>query len=77
MGVAAILVMWPRPFEQTFVPPSKGISIWNMSSIGPVVSEKKMFENVDGRTDGQTTDAGVTGILLAHQWAFGSGELKI
>ena len=49
-----------------------------MSSIGPVVSEEKMFENVDGRrTDGRrTTDAGVTGILLAHQWAFGSGELK-
>ena len=32
-----------------------------MSSIGPVVSEEKMFENVDGR---RTTDAGVTGILL-------------
>ena len=32
----------------------------NLSSIGPVVSEK-MFENVDGRTD-----AGVAGILLAH-----------
>ena len=36
-----------------------------MSSIGPVVSEKKMFENVDGRC---TTDAGVIGILLA-EWA--------
>ena len=46
-----------------------------------------MFENVDGRTDGRTdrrtddgrrtTDAGVTGILLAHLRAFGSGELKI
>ena len=38
-----------------------------------------MFENVDGRTDGRTdrrTDDGVTGILLAHPWAFGSGELK-
>ena len=35
-----------------------------------------MFENVDGRrTDGRT-DAGVTGILLAHLGAFGSGELK-
>ena len=77
MGVAAILVMWPRPFEQTFVPPSLWVSIWNMSSIGPVVSEEKMFENVDGRrTDGRTADDGVTGILLAHQWAFGSGELK-
>ena len=30
-----------------------------------------MFENVDGRTD-----AGVTGILIAHPGAFGSGELK-
>ena len=29
-----------------------------------------------GRTDGLTTDAGVTGILLAHPWAFGSGELN-
>ena len=36
-----------------------------------------MFENVDGRTpDGGTTDAGVTGILIAHLGAFGSGELK-
>ena len=42
-----------------------------------------MFENVDGRMDGRrtddgrTTDAGVTGILIAHLGAFGSGELKI
>ena len=35
--------------------------------IGPVVSEEKMFEIVDGRT----TDTGVTGILLAHPWASG------
>ena len=41
-----------------------------------------MFENVDGRTDGRrttdgrTTDDGVTGILIAHLGAFGSGELK-
>ena len=35
-----------------------------------------MFENVDGRTDGRTDD-GVTGILIAHLGAFGSGELKI
>ena len=28
-------------------------------------------------TDDGRTDAGVTGILLAHQWVFGSGELKI
>ena len=36
----------------------------------------KCWRTTDGRTDGRTTDAGVTGILLAHQWAFGSGELK-
>ena len=31
----------------------------------------------DGRTDdGRTTDDGVTGILIAHLGAFGSGELK-
>ena len=30
-----------------------------------------MFENADGRTD-----AGVTGILIAHLGAFGSDELK-
>ena len=47
-----------------------------MSSIDPVVSEEKMFENVDG-LHGRTPDAGVTRILLAHQCAFGSGELKI
>ena len=40
-----------------------------------------MFKNVDGRTDdgrttdGRTPDAGVTGILIAHLRAFGSGEL--
>ena len=72
MGMAAILVMWPGPFEQTFVPPSKGVSIWNLSSIGPVISEEKMFKNVDGRMDDgrQTTDAGVIGILIAHLGAF-------
>ena len=32
-----------------------------------------MFENVDGRT----TDTGVTGILIAHLGAFGSGKLKM
>ena len=32
-----------------------------------------MFENVDGRTN--ESDARVTGILIAHLGAFGSGEL--
>ena len=30
----------------------------------------------DGRTDDGRTDDGVTGILIAHLRAFGSGELK-
>ena len=37
-----------------------------------------MFENVDGQAaDGRWPDgrAPVTGVLLAHQCAFGSGEL--
>ena len=50
MGMAVILVMWPGPFEQTFVLPSQGGSIWNLASIGSVVSEEKMFENVDIHT---------------------------
>ena len=55
MGMA-ILVMWPGPFEQTFVPPSHGDSIWNLASISLVVSEVKMFKEcgrrmMDGRTD--------------------------
>ena len=33
-----------------------------LSSIGPVVSEQKMFENVDK----QRMDDGAIGILLAH-----------
>ena len=49
IGMAAILVMWSGPFEESFVFPSQGGSIWNLASIGPVVSEE-MFENVDMHT---------------------------
>ena len=44
MGMVAILVMWPGPFEQTFVPPAHRSSIWNLTLIVPVVSEEKMFK---------------------------------
>ena len=50
MCLAAILVIWPEPFEQTFVFASLGVSISNLTLIRPVVSEEKMFENVEGRT---------------------------
>ena len=51
MGMATILVMWPGPFEQTFVPSSHGDSKWNLASIGPVVSEEEMFKECGRRTD--------------------------
>ena len=47
MVMAAILVMSPEPFGQTFVYPSKGGSTRNLASISPVVSEDMMFENAD------------------------------
>ena len=46
VGMAATLVMWYGPVEQTFIPPFHGGSIWNLTLIGPV----KMFENVDTHT---------------------------
>ena len=66
MGMAAMLVMWPRLFEQLFFPKGPGGCIWNLVAIGPVVLEEKSFEIVDGRrttddvrrTDGRTTDDG-------------------
>ena len=53
MCMAAILVMWPRPREQIFVPPSHWGSIWNLALIGPVVLGKKIFENGGRRTDNE------------------------
>ena len=67
MGMVAILVIWPGPFEQTFVSLSLGGSIWNLTFIGQAISEEKMFKSVD--------DRGLH-IILARQWAFGSVELK-
>ena len=44
MGMMAILVNKPRPFLPSFVPPTYG------------ASEEKLFENVNGRTQGRTMD---------------------
>ena len=49
MGMAAILVMRPGPFEQHFVLPAPEGYIRNLVTIGPVVSEEKSFEIWDGR----------------------------
>ena len=39
MGMAAILVIRPKPVEQLFVPKGLGGCIRNLVTIGPVVSE--------------------------------------
>ena len=58
MGMVAILVMLPGLFEQNFVPPSHGGSIWNLTLIGLAVSEDKMFKECGRRTDRwHTTEA--------------------
>ena len=72
MGIAAILVMWPGRNIQIFFPPLSRGCIWNLIEIGPVVSEEKSFENVDG----QPTDDGDYH-PISSLGAFGSGELKM
>ena len=52
MGMVAIFVMWPEPFEQAFVPPSKGGSIWKLASIGLLVLEEKKFKNIESERFG-------------------------
>ena len=48
---------------QTFVPPSKGDSTWNLALVSLAVSEEKMFEYCEWRNK----DGGQSiGILLAH-----------
>ena len=80
MGMVAILVMWPRPLEKTFLPPeiwfqsapqflrkrslkmliwvtiwtnfrspSHRSSKWNLTLVGSVVSEEKMFKKCGRR----------------------------
>ena len=67
MGMAAILVMWPGPFEQTFVSPSHGDSIWNLASIGLVVSEEKMFKECGRQTDSQRTTEAYQSYKLTNE----------
>ena len=57
-----------------FVPPVLGCYIWNLVTFGPVVSEEKSFESVDGRRMTRTTEAYHT---ISSPGAFGSGELTV
>ena len=73
MGVAAILVMWPRYPEQTFVSPTHGGSTWNLASIGPVVLEKKIFENGERTDNGwQRTTTEDNGRTKEHAYTISS-----
>ena len=57
MNMAAILVLWPRCGEQTFLTQAHRGFIWNLTLNGPVVSDEKLFD--DGRmADRQRTDDG-------------------
>ena len=78
MGMAAMLVMWPRPFEQLSFPKLPEGSIWNLVAIGPVATEEKSFEIVVRRMYGRTTDGRTTepAYTISSPVAFGSGELK-
>ena len=73
MGVAAMLVMWPKPFEQFFFPLTSVGYIWNLVTIGLVVSEEKLFEIVDGGQGHQTTEPAY---IISSSAAFCSGEPK-
>ena len=66
MGMTAIFVIWLGQFEQTFIPPSHRNSIWNLTLIGAVVSEEKMFKECGRRTDGQTTVAYLSYKLISE-----------
>ena len=77
MGVAAILVMWPRPREETFVAPSHRGSIWNLALIGPAVWRRRSLKMVAGqRTDNGRTDDGSWLYYKLTNEPKGSGELK-
>ena len=47
MAMAASFVMWHRSYVLNFIPLSHGGAIWNLASIGLLVSKKTKFENVE------------------------------
>ena len=71
MGMAAILINEPWPFEQIFHPPFTEGSIRNLKKIGPVVSDEKPFKSVDGwQTDVRTYVQQATSDHNSSSWAF-------
>ena len=78
MGMAANLVMWPGAFEQTFVPPSHGGSMWNLTDWPSGFLRRRLLKRVDETTydddDGRTTEPFCT--ISSPNEPKGSGELK-
>ena len=66
MGMAAILVMWQEPFEQIVVLLSHRSSMWNLTLIGPAVSDEKMFKEF-GRRRTTTDDDRRTETYLSYK----------
>ena len=75
MGVAVILVMWPRCNKQTFVSPAQGGALLNLALNGPVISEEKLFEECGRRTDGRRTTEPALYFKLINE-PKGSNELQ-
>ena len=71
MGMAAILIYGPWPFEQILNPPLTEGSTWNFKKIGPGVSEEKSFKGVDWQTDGRWQV-----ITIAHPQPLAQGSYK-
>ena len=77
MAIAAILVMWPEPFEQTFVSPpppplEAPYEIWLW--LAQWFLRRRCLKSVDDDWRWHMTEAYLSYKLTI--WAFGSGELK-
>ena len=47
MGMTAILVTWPGPFEQTVSLKIRTSYIWNLASMGLAAFQQTMFESIN------------------------------
>ena len=82
MGMAAISINGPWPFEQIVNSSLTEVSTWSLKKIGPVFSEEKSIKCVDGRrttTDELSDDdeQRTASDQNSSSWAFGWGEQKI
>ena len=55
MGMAAILVIWPGPFEYIFILTTRKSSTWNLASMGQAALQQK-FESVNLSDLGQRSN---------------------